>query len=991
MTGTAIHHGHSHPRSPTHAVASDRFSTPLSPRLNGSPLRKETSNTTPDTNVSADLSPRSPYSPSHLHSQSYPHPDRTATRPRGGHSRHHHSHVQLPSPEFHFPVDTEEGMKEKLRLQTVGAPEYPQSNGLGYGFPPNGGRTRSGTIPGRAADSQSGGFLAPAEALTAGLLPLPFLLTSLFARSYSPTSPEVVPAEPAFSHLAKSQAKPISVPSMMGVQAGLIEACALTSGTLLLLGVIANTRLQGRSLDRRKESLGSSGDTQRKEESLTSVASLQRMAVRALGLGLPFYSALKLGGHRTAAIFLVTAAAGMYADATRRDFTRIEGWKRLLTSRKASAVVILAIMMCDAMGITTASTLASTILGYLAMSLSIFLLPLPFSSTKSQVSSAMAKLPPSMHATSAVPSTPWDQPSPIVEALPAPAPSTPLISTPDDVRLTIYTGGFLGLVAFIASLVSSTIFAEAFPLRMSLLLCSCAAGAGMLMFVQLSSLRASQKVGLAAGLLLCEAFSFLDVTWSVVSLLTQGLLYALSYAAVRFDLGVSAVTSHHHHEHHHHSHDHHHGPVVKGSHSRVTGFLLERVQQWPLIYSILAEKDSRRIFYFMILNFGFMMVQTFYGIATGSLGLLSDSIHMLFDCLALLVGLCAAVMSKWPPSMRFPYGLGKMDTLAGFANGIFLMLISIEIVTEAIERLYEGSEMKRIGELLTVSTLGLVVNLVGITAFGHAHHGHGHDHGHGGHDHGHSHGAHEHGHGHGHDHTHHGHTPESGQGHHHGPGECHSQSPAHKHDHTAEPSPMPASPLYPPPSAQSHHDHSHGHSHGHSHDHSHGHSHSNENMHGIFLHILADTLGSGAVVVSTILIHYTSWSGWDPLASCLIAILIFASAIPLVKSSATTLLLSVPADTEYLLRDTLAGVSGLRGVVGYVMPRFWMDDSGASGRAERVLGVMHVVAAKMADTEEVRERVESFLKGRGVDVVVQVEREGEGRCWCGGGVNKNGS
>lgn len=58
---------------------------------------------------------------------------------------------------------------------------------------------------------------------------------------------------------------------------------------------------------------------------------------------------------------------------------------------------------------------------------------------------------------------------------------------------------------------------------------------------------------------------------------------------------------------------------------------------------------------------------------TGSLGLLSDSIHMFFDCLALVVGLCAAVMSKWPPSARFPYGYGKMDTLAGFANGIFLM------------------------------------------------------------------------------------------------------------------------------------------------------------------------------------------------------------------------------------------------------------------------------------------------------------------------------
>ena len=76
---------------------------------------------------------------------------------------------------------------------------------------------------------------------------------------------------------------------------------------------------------------------------------------------------------------------------------------------------------------------------------------------------------------------------------------------------------------------------------------------------------------------------------------------------------------------------------------------------------------------FQRLNLGFMVVQFFYGFVTGSLGLLSDSIHMLFDCLGLAVGLAAAVMSKWQPTPNFPYGYGKIDTLSGFANGIFLM------------------------------------------------------------------------------------------------------------------------------------------------------------------------------------------------------------------------------------------------------------------------------------------------------------------------------
>jgi hypothetical protein len=92
-------------------------------------------------------------------------------------------------------------------------------------------------------------------------------------------------------------------------------------------------------------------------------------------------------------------------------------------------------------------------------------------------------------------------------------------------------------------------------------------------------------------------------------------------------------------------------------------------------------------------------------------------------------------------------------------------------------------------------------------------------------------------------------------------------------------------------------------------------------MQGIFLHILADALGSVAVIISTLLTKYYGWSGWDPIASCIIAILIFASAIPLVKSSGMRLMLSLPADAEYGIRNTLQELSSLRGVVGYTVPK----------------------------------------------------------------------
>ncbi|KAL6245057.1 putative zinc transporter msc2 [Rhinocladiella similis] len=193
------------------------------------------------------------------------------------------------------------------------------------------------------------------------------------------------------------------------------------------------------------------------------------------------------------------------------------------------------------------------------------------------------------------------------------------------------------------------------------------------------------------------------------------------------------------------------------------------------------------------------------------------------------------------------------------------------------------------------------------------------------------------------------------------------------------------------------------------------HHHGSENMQGIYLHIMADALGSVAVVGSTLLVRWTGWSGWDPLASCIIAILIFASTIPLVTSTTKILLLSLNSDIEYNLRGILSGVAEIRGVVGYAVPKFWLEDSkkepghhhGHShghdhhhhGHSHKdsddkcsngeddptVLGVIHVTASQTADLEDVRERVNMYLRTRKMDVVVQMEREGENKCWCGSG------
>ena len=60
---------------------------------------------------------------------------------------------------------------------------------------------------------------------------------------------------------------------------------------------------------------------------------------------------------------------------------------------------------------------------------------------------------------------------------------------------------------------------------------------------------------------------------------------------------------------------------------------------------------------------------------------------MLFDCSALIMGLAAAMMSKWKPSRVFSYGYDRVEILSGFVNGLFLVVIAFFVFTEAVSRL----------------------------------------------------------------------------------------------------------------------------------------------------------------------------------------------------------------------------------------------------------------------------------------------------------------
>ena len=78
---------------------------------------------------------------------------------------------------------------------------------------------------------------------------------------------------------------------------------------------------------------------------------------------------------------------------------------------------------------------------------------------------------------------------------------------------------------------------------------------------------------------------------------------------------------------------------------------------------------------------------------------------------------------------------------------------------------------------------------------------------------------------------------------------------------------------------------------------------------GVFLHVVADTMGSVGVIVSSILIEQFGLFIADPLCSLFIAVLIFLSVLPLLQESSQILLLRTPTDLEKTLGSTFNKVS----------------------------------------------------------------------------------
>lgn len=309
----------------------------------------------------------------------------------------------------------------------------------------------------------------------------------------------------------------------------------------------------------------------------------------------------------------------------------------------------------------------------------------------------------------------------------------------------------------------------------------------------------------------------------------------------------------------------------------------------------------------------FFFVEILFGYITNSMALIADSFHMLSDVAALVVAYLSVKMSpkKWSKNT---FGWARAEVLGALVNAVFLVALCFSITVEAIKRLIEKKEVHRPELIICVGVMGLIVNIIGLFLF----------HGHAGHSHSHS-------------------------------------SMPHNHSRLTQLVSAGASATatddnenderFQPPQ----------HYHNHEHD-SKNESSSQMNMRGVFLHVLADALGSVIVIISAtvVCLNEGEWRDYvDPTLSLVMVMIILRSVWPLLQESALILLQTVPThiQVDEIQRRLLENVDGVLAVHEF---HVWQL------AGDRIIASAHIRCRNLSEYMKLAEKVKEFFHNEGI-------------------------
>ncbi len=108
-----------------------------------------------------------------------------------------------------------------------------------------------------------------------------------------------------------------------------------------------------------------------------------------------------------------------------------------------------------------------------------------------------------------------------------------------------------------------------------------------------------------------------------------------------------------------------------------------------------------------------VVVQLVGTVVTGSLALLTDTVHAITDASGLLVALIAATLMLKPPTTKRTWGFRRIEVIAALGQATLLLAIGVYAAIEGVRRLVEPPAVPPM-ELLVFGVLGLTANIVAL-------------------------------------------------------------------------------------------------------------------------------------------------------------------------------------------------------------------------------------------------------------------------------------
>ncbi|KAM9960937.1 hypothetical protein ACTFIW_010097 [Dictyostelium discoideum] len=137
-----------------------------------------------------------------------------------------------------------------------------------------------------------------------------------------------------------------------------------------------------------------------------------------------------------------------------------------------------------------------------------------------------------------------------------------------------------------------------------------------------------------------------------------------------------------------------------------------------LLNNLNRDSDAKKLAAWISVMLVFTIYEIFYGAYLESLGLVSDGFHALFDCIGMGIALLAMLVGKRGISnQEYTYGYDRWEVLGTFSNGCFLLFVSFFLFLESIERLLEPPHIHNHGRVMSLATISLIINIVGVLFF----------------------------------------------------------------------------------------------------------------------------------------------------------------------------------------------------------------------------------------------------------------------------------